>query len=143
MIGFLLSPLAERYSRHRVLLTTCALLPPTLILYAASPSLWVAIVLIMVLGGLYLSLLSGLSTVVQLRTPSALRGRVMSLNSATLSTCFPLGSIGQGVLADHFGQRAVTTGAALILALILLIARLRRWHIGLVNVERWELLPGR
>jgi hypothetical protein len=33
-----------------------------------------------------------------------------------LGTLYPLGSITQGALADHFGLRAVTVGAAVVLA---------------------------
>jgi MFS family permease len=120
---FVLGPLAARLGRHRLLLATLYLLPPALTLYVMAPSLWLAFPGIMVLGGLYLSLLSGLTTIVQLRTPRAIRGRVISLHMATLSLLFPAGSVLQGVIADHIGLRATTTSAAVILAAILLGSR--------------------
>jgi predicted MFS family arabinose efflux permease len=113
------------------LAATCALLPPTLILYAWTPSIWPAVLAIVALGALYMSMLSGLSTIVQVRTPQALRGRVLSLHGAALSTMYPLGSVGQGALADRIGLRATTTACALLLALILVIARALGMHRGM------------
>jgi MFS family permease len=120
---FIIGPLAQRFGRHRLLLATLYLLPPSLILYVLAPSLWLAFPCIMVLGGLYLSLLSGLTTIVQLRVPQAIRGRVISLHMATLSLLYPAGSVIQGVIADHIGLRLTTTGAAGILAAILVGSR--------------------
>jgi predicted MFS family arabinose efflux permease len=117
---FVLGPLAQRYGRHTLLIATLFLLPPTLVCYAMSPSLLFAFPSIMALGGLYLSLLSGLTTVVQLRVSQAIRGRVISLHMATLSLLFPAGSVLQGVIADRVGLRATTIAAAMILAAVLL-----------------------
>jgi MFS family permease len=119
---FVLGPLAHRFGRHRVLIATLFLLPPALICYALSPWLWSAFLGIMVLGGLYLSLLSGLTSVVQLRVPQAIRGRVLSLHMATLSLLFPIGSVVQGTIADHIGLRVTTISAAVLLAVILLVS---------------------
>ncbi|HWE63597.1 MAG TPA: MFS transporter [Chloroflexota bacterium] len=133
--AFFLSGLAGRFGRGRVLLATMALLPPALILYALAPRIWLAVAAISLLGGLYLSLLSGLSTVVQLCTPASLRGRVLSLHAATLSTLFPIGSICQGTIADHLGLRTTTISAALLLAAVLAVTRRRGWYAGLVTAE--------
>jgi predicted MFS family arabinose efflux permease len=129
-LAFSLSTLAARFGRQRLLAATCALLPPTLILYAWAPSIGPAVLAIVALGALYMSMLSGLSTIVQVRTPQALRGRVLSLHGAALSIMYPLGSVGQGALADRIGLRATTTACALLLALILVIARVRGMHRG-------------
>jgi predicted MFS family arabinose efflux permease len=130
-----LSGLADRCGRGRVLLGTMALLPPALILYALAPRLWLAVAGIALLGGLYLSLLSGLSTVVQLCTPPALRGRVLSLHAATLSTVYPIGAICQGTIADQLGLRTTTISAALLLAGVLAVARGRGWYRGLGTAD--------
>jgi MFS family permease len=119
---FVLGPLAHRLGRHRVLVFSLFLLPPALICYALAPGLWFAFPGIMALGGLYLSLLSGLTSVVQLRVPQAIRGRVLSLHMATLSLLFPIGSVVQGTMADHIGLRLTTVSAALLLAVILLVS---------------------
>jgi MFS family permease len=126
-----LSTLAARFGRQRLLVATCALLPPTLILYACAPRIWLAVPAIVALGALYMSMLSGLSTIVQVRTPQALRGRVLSLHAAALSTMYPLGAVGQGSLADHIGLRATTITCALLLALILVMARAWGIHRGM------------
>ncbi len=124
--ALLLGGLAARFSAYRVLITTMAALPAALLLYAWSPRLWPAAAAIFILGGLYLSLLSGLSNVVQTRTPATLRGRVLSLHGSTLSTIYPLGSILQGTIADRIGLRDTTTLAALLLAAVLIAVRLGR-----------------
>jgi MFS family permease len=133
--AFFLSGLAGRFGRGPALLGTMALLPPALIFYALSPYIWVTVPAIAILGGLYLSLLSGLSTVIQLRTPASLRGRVLSLQSAALSTLYLLGSICQGTIADHVGLRPTTIGAALLLMAMLAVAGRRGWQAGLVSVN--------
>ena len=126
-----LGTLAARFGRQRLLLATLALLPLTLILYAWAPRIWLAVPAIVALGALYMSMLSGLSTIVQLRTPQALRGRVLSLHGAALSTMYPVGAVGQGALADRIGLPATTTICTLLLAAILVIARARGLHRGL------------
>ena len=133
-MAFSLSTLAARFGRQRLLLATWVLLPPTLILYASAPRIWLAVPAIVVLGALYMSMLSGLSTIVQLRTPQALRGRVLSLHATALSTMYPLGSITQGALADRIGLRTVTLSCAGLLALILVIGWVLGLHRGL-NAE--------
>jgi MFS family permease len=139
--ALMLGGLAARFSPYRVLIVTMAALPPALLLYARSPSLWLAAAAIFILGGLYLSLLSGLSNVVQTCTPAALRGRVLSLHGSTLSTIYPLGSILQGTIADHFGLRNTTTLAALLLAAVLIAVRLGRPYLLCAlgdDVSSWE-----
>jgi MFS family permease len=139
---FVLGPLAHRIGRHRVLIATLFLLPPALICYALSPGLWVAFPAIMVLGGLYLSLLSGLTTVVQLRVPQAIRGRVLSLHMATLSLLFPIGSVVQGTVADQVGLRVTTVSAALLLAAVLLVSTaVRPMYLRSLRAEPSEVDP--
>ncbi len=125
-----LGPLAARLGRGRVLLLTLAALPPALVLYAWAPALPVAALAIVVLGGLYLSMLSGLSTVVQMHAPAALRGRIMSLQVVALSLFYAIGALAQGALADRVGLRLTTAVAAALLALALIAARLVRPHLA-------------
>ncbi len=131
-------PLAARVGRGRVLLTTIVALPPALALYAWAPGLLAAAVAIAALGGLYLSLLSGLSAVVQAHAPAALRGRVMALQGVVLSLFYAVGAVLQGALADRVGLRFATSGAAVALALALGGARLAYPH--LVSALRGDVV---
>lgn len=122
------SPLAHRFGRRRVLVVNLVVLPFLLVGYALSPNLAVATVALAAVGAGYIGVLSGLSTVVQLRAPNALRARVVSLYMVALGTIYPLGAVVQGALGDRLGLRVVTTGCALVfvaLVAVLLLAKPR------------------
>jgi MFS family permease len=120
--AFCLPPLALRAGRGRLLAWSLSLLPVTLVGYGAARSLWWAAALLFAVGLVYMSVLSGLQTVVQLHAPEAYRGRVLSLFMVALGVAYPLGSLVQGPLADHAGVAWVTIGSALVLALVCLLA---------------------
>ena len=121
-----ISPLAVRFGRGRVLTGSLALLPPALVLYGVAPSLALALPALFLVGLVYIGVLSGLSTVVQLRAPAELRGRVLSLYLVALGVSYPIGSLAQGPLADSFGLAWTTAGTAVLLALGLVAVRLLR-----------------
>ncbi len=73
-----LAPLASRLGRGRLLAWNLALLPVTLMAYSTSQTPWLGAAAIFAVGLVYIGVLSGLSTVVQLRAPQAYRGRVLS-----------------------------------------------------------------
>ena len=64
-----IAPLAARLGRGRVLIACLAALPPVLVLYGFSPTLLFALPALFLVGLVYIGVLSGLSTVVQLRAP--------------------------------------------------------------------------
>ena len=121
-----IAPLAARFGRGRVLTGSLAVLPPVLLLYDFAPSLTFALPALFVVGLVYIGVLSGLSTVVQLRAPSELRGRVLSLYLVALGMSYPIGSLVQGPLADSLGLAWTTAGAAAVLAIALAVARVAR-----------------
>jgi MFS family permease len=121
-----IAPLAARVGRGRILIGSLAVLPPVLILYGFAPSLGLAIPALFLVGLVYIGVLSGLSTVVQLRAPAELRGRVLSLYLVSLGVSYPIGSLVQGPLADRFGLAWTTAGTAALLAVALITARLVR-----------------
>lgn len=117
VLGALTFPsLVARFGRRRMI--TCALLatPAALVSYAVAPSVPAAVVTLSLVGATYICVLSGLSAVMQLRSPAEYRGRVLSLFFSTLSIVFPLGTLVQGVLADRVGLPATTIGGALLMA---------------------------
>jgi predicted MFS family arabinose efflux permease len=75
---------------------------------------------------IYLAVLSGLSTTVQLYAPQAYRGRVISFFQVALGVSYPIGALLQGPLADTVGIGWTTAGSALLLALAALFIWWRR-----------------
>jgi MFS family permease len=123
--ALLLAPLAARIGRGRLLGWSLALLPVALAWYAAAPSRWWGIGALFVVGLVYLGVLSGLSTVVQLAAPAAYRGRVISFFQVALGVSYPVGALLQGPLADAIGVGWTTAGSAVVLALVTLITWFR------------------
>lgn len=116
----------ERYGRRRMLCAVIVLTAAALVPYALAPSVATAVAAIVVVGGSYICILSGLSAVMQLGAPSIFRGRVLSLFFATLSVVFPIGALAQGVAARHIGLRATTiAGAAALVSVLGAIAVFR------------------
>jgi MFS family permease len=118
--------LARRVGRARMLVVALFLLPVLLTAYALSPTLWVAALALLLVGAGYITVLSGLNTVVQLRAPEAARGRVLSLFMLSLGTLYPIGAVVQGAVADHHGVRVVTVAGALVLLVVLTVVALTR-----------------
>jgi MFS family permease len=124
-----LTPLAARFGRRQTLVTNLLVLPGLLTLYAATPTLWLATVGIFAVGAGYIGILSGLMTVVQLRAPAAVRGRVLSLFMVALGTIYPLGAVFQGALGDRIGLRATTISCAVVFAALFALLVLRAPHL--------------
>jgi predicted MFS family arabinose efflux permease len=117
-----LAGLATRFGRGRVLAGSLAAFPVTLVLYGSAQSLWWAAAGLFAVGLVYIGVLSGLSTVVQLRAPAAFRGRVLSLYLVALGVAYPIGALVQGPVVDRIGIGWTTTATALVLTLVLAVA---------------------
>jgi MFS family permease len=121
-----LAPLAARLGRGRVLGGSLVLLPVVLVGYGAARTPWQGAATLFAVGLVYLGVLSGLSTLVQLRAPQAYRGRVLSFYLVALGVAYPIGSLVQGPVIDRVGLGWTTAGAAVLLALIMGVVALRR-----------------
>jgi MFS family permease len=125
--GALLLPgLAQRFGRAKQVVVALFALPVLLVAYGLAPGLWVGAVALLLVGLAYIAVLSGLNTVVQLRAPTAARGRVLSLFMLSLGTVYPIGAIVQGAIGARVGVREVTIGAAAGL-LVVLAGVAARW----------------
>lgn len=124
-----IAPLALRFGRGAVLGGQLIAVCGALVLYAFAPSLVLAAVALGIVGAIYIGILSGLQTVVQLRAPAAYRGRILSLYLVALGCLYPIGALVQGPLADAVGLKTVTTVASAILLAVLLGVRVRRPHV--------------
>lgn len=120
VVGALIVPsLALRFGRRRVLATLLISSPIVVTAYAWAPTLPLAAAAMVMLGAAYIGFISGLQAVIQLRAPSAFRGRVVSLFLVALGTLYPLGALWQGLVGDAVGLRwATTLGAAVLLTLV-------------------------
>jgi MFS family permease len=127
-----LAPLAARLGRGRLLAGNLVLLPVVLIAYGAAQNRWQGAALLFTVGLVYIGVLSGLTTLVQLRAPQAYRGRVLSFFLVALGVAYPIGSLAQGPVIDWIGLGWTTAGTALALSLIMAVVAWRKP--GLVRV---------
>jgi MFS family permease len=136
------APLALRFGRGRVLVGQLFAVCGALVAYALSPNLATAAVTLTVVGGIYIGILSGLQTVVQLQAPERYRGRILSLYLVALGVLYPIGSLIQGPLADAVGLRVTTTVAPLVLFVFLLVvAAGRRQVLAILGQDRALPVP--
>ncbi len=121
-----LPSLAERFGRRVVLRVALFLLPLLLVAYGLAPTFVLSIVAFTAVGAGYIAVLSGLNTVVQLRAPTEVRGRVLGIYMVGLGIVYPIGAVLQGWIGDHIGVRAVTViGAVALLGSMTAIAVVR------------------
>jgi MFS family permease len=122
--ALILAPLAGRFGRGRVLTAAVCGLPLVLVAYDLAPALAAATVALFAVGLVYIGVLSGLQTVVQLRAPTEYRGRILSIYFVALGVAYPLGSLVEGPIADHIGLPATTIAAAVLLVMCLGLVRI-------------------
>jgi MFS family permease len=120
------APLAARLGRRRLLVAALLLVGPAAVLYGLAPTFPLAVAAIAVLGFVYLAVLSGTSTVCQLRAPRHLRARIASLFMLGVGGGHALGLVIQGWLGDRVGLPAVTAVTGLLLCGIVVVMRLAR-----------------
>jgi MFS family permease len=119
-------PLAGLLGRRRLLVGALLLVGPAAVLYGLAPTFPLAVVTIAVLGFVYLAVLSGTSTVCQLRAPRELRARIASLFMLGVGGGHALGLVLQGWLGDRVGLPEVTAATGLLLFGIVVAVRLLR-----------------
>ena len=121
-----LGPLADRFARRRLLIGALAAFPIALVAYGLAPSLWAKAAAIVAVGAVYIGVLSGLNTVVQLRVPAEARGRVLGLYMMALGTIYPVGAVVEGAFARVFGIDTVTTASGVVLIGVLALLAVAR-----------------
>ena len=120
------TPLSGLLGRRRLLVAALLLVGPAAVLYGLAPTFPLAVAAIAVLGFVYLAVLSGTSTVCQLRAPRELRARIASLFMLGVGGGHALGLVLQGWLGDRVGLPAVTAATGLLLLGIVVTVRLAR-----------------
>jgi MFS family permease len=124
-------PLAARIGRRRLLVAALLAVGPLAVAYGLAPSFPLAVAAIGLLGFCYLNVLSGTTTVCQVRAPRELRARMASLAMLGIGGGHSLGLVIQGWLGDRVGLRLVT--AVTGLALLAIIAAVRAARPDLVQ----------
>lgn len=115
----LLAPLAARFGRGRAVAGSLLLLPVVLVVYGAAPNLPYAAVALFVVGLVYIGVLSGLSTLVQLSAPPEYRGRVLSFYLVALGVGYPVGALAQGPVVDRIGLAWTTLATSGLLVVVM------------------------
>ena len=129
-----LADLANRFGRRRLLVFHLLATPVALVLYAQAPSVATAVPALALVGAMYIGILSGLNTVVQLRAPTEYRGRILSLHMLSLGGIYPIGALVQGRLADTLSIGATTTiGAVALIGVVLAVAAVRPGLLGALD----------
>jgi MFS family permease len=118
--------LAARFGRRRLLLGALLAVGPAAALYGLAPAFPLAVAAILLLGGCYLAVLSGVGAVCQLRAPRELRARIASLFMLAVGGGHALGLVVQGWLGDRVGLPAVTAATGVALLAIVAAVRLAR-----------------
>jgi len=114
--GLSSAPQIER--QGRVLVASGFIFCVALTAFAWSGAFWIGVALLVVVGLAATVFTTMIATMIQLRLPNELRGRVMSLYTVTLIGLPALGSLGVASLAHALGTpstgapRALTLGAA-------------------------------
>lgn len=124
--ALMITPLAYKFGRHRMLMINLTLLPFALILYGVIDVQWAAVGALGLVGMIYIGILSGTNTIVQLWAPAQFRGRILSLYLVALGSIYPIGGLIQGWVADRIGLAETMTITALAMLAILLVWRLTR-----------------
>lgn len=94
-----------------------------LMAFALAPGYPFALFSLVVVGGCFLAVVSGVNTSVQLMVADRLRGRVMACRIMVTTASFPVGGLLQGHLTDLLGPRAALcgVGAVMLLSALLLV----------------------
>jgi MFS family permease len=119
-------PLAGMLGRRRLLVAALLLVGPTAVAYGLAPTFPLAVAAIALLGFVYLAVLSGTSTVCQVRAPRELRARMASLFMLGVGGGHATGLVVQGWLGDRVGLPAVTAVTGLLLLGVVAAVRLLR-----------------
>jgi MFS family permease len=118
--------LTRRLGARRVLGAVVVALPVATSLYALAPGPRAALVALALLAYCYLTSISTVASVTQVRAPAALRGRVLSVNNVTLGLLYPVAVALQGRLGDLVGLReAMVVFAVAHLAVVVAIRVVR------------------
>lgn len=112
----------ERVSAGTRIMIGLLLYPISFILFALSPSFWLALPVLALGGWSMITVLATTNTLLQTTTPDELRGRVMSLYTLALVGLMPAGNLLAGYLAEHLHSAPLAVGLGQLVVLLTSIA---------------------
>lgn len=119
LIGAFAMASARNLQNHgRVMIASGLIFCAALAAFALVPWFWVGVALLVVVGVASTVFTTLIATVIQLRVPGQLRGRVMSLYAITLIGLPSLGALGVAAVANALGGPAPSGWARATLALL-------------------------
>ena len=118
--AFTLGSVTKKLGGTVVMFGAVGLLGPALVGYALAPQLWLAAMMLMVVGLCYGYAFTSFASVAQQSAPDEMRGRVLAVNFMVLGILFPVGTLIQGQVADAIGLRWTTAGSGVVLGVGLL-----------------------
>jgi len=130
-IGAMTGALALGAARHAeppfsMLAAAAAVACAGLATLSAVTQVWMAAVVLFVVGLASIVAVAGVNTALQIMAPDALRGRVMSIYTLIFGGVFPFGAFLAGLTAETWGVRVALAGAGgfglTVLALVLVAA---------------------
>jgi MFS family permease len=118
LVGALvIASLPDSARRGRMLTLGNLIFPAALILFSTSRSFLLSLACLFIVGFSFVSQNALANTLIQVMTPDAMRGRVMSIYSLTTQGTMRLGGLQAGLVADRIGAPlAVGLGATISLA---------------------------
>ena len=114
--AFFVAAAGHSERKGRVAIVSQLVFSLCLFAFAFSRSLWLSMALIFVAGAALISMIAMVSSLVQLATVDAMRGRVMSIFLLAFRGGMPLGNLTAGFLAERFSVTAALATNALCLA---------------------------
>jgi predicted MFS family arabinose efflux permease len=124
-IGSLIAALGMAYrgrASRRTLFAGASAFSVLLFLVAASPSAWITVPLLVLLGFASITFMATANTLLQLTAPPELRGRVMSLWALLFLGTTPIGSMIIGALSERYSVQSAVEGMALLCGLGVVMA---------------------
>lgn len=119
LIGaFAMASARDLHHHGRLMLASGLVFCAALIAFALVPWFWAGVALLVLVGVASTVFTTLIATVIQLRVPGQLRGRVMSLYAITLIGLPSLGALGVAALADRLGDAAQGGWSRAALALL-------------------------
>lgn len=125
LIGGFAMPLAtRRISRITVVTAASFLFWGCLFGFAISKSYWLSLLLLTVMGASLVLTLATINNMLQVKSPSDMRGRVMSVYGIAANGMAPLGSVAAGAIASVW---SVSRAVAILAATGVVVTAALRW----------------
>ncbi len=90
----------------------------TILAFAATTNLWIAVLLLLVSGGAILAVFTLVTSLVQLNLEEEMRGRIMSVHNTAFRGAMPLANVSCGFAAERYGADKVLSVNGVVLMLV-------------------------